>query len=172
MGTTSPSPERPPKVSQLQLRSPPALRAFPPLHPQPGAGIPGAEGSGAARREPWGSDAASGEPQTNTACEERLTICPPGEEQCHAQCQGCGGGGHAGSASSAGAVLGEQGVELCSGRLPKACFSPGGWLSDVSEALAQREESSSVATSTFLYCPPTQPQLMSQPGLGISYKQP
>lgn len=63
-------------------------------------------------------------------------------------------------------------AELCSGRLLIACFSPGGWLSDVSEALAQQEESSSVVTSTFLYCPPTHPQLISQPSLGISYRQP
>lgn len=35
-----------------------------------------------------------------------LTVCRPGEEQGHAQGQGCGGaGGHAGSASSVGAVL-------------------------------------------------------------------
>lgn len=68
--------------------------------------------------------------------------------------------------------LGEQGAELCSGRLLSACFSPGGWLSDVSEALVQREESRRIATSTFLYCPPTHPQLITQPRPGISYKQP
>lgn len=60
--------------------------------------------------------------------QERLTVCRPGEEQGRAQCQGCDGGGHARSASSADTGLGEQDAELCSVWLLSACFSPGGWL--------------------------------------------